>query len=290
MFGRRRHIRKRRKLRYPRRHVPGERRPAIVRAGPRALAAHRPEALGHRAPSPSRRRPRIVDKGRRRGTPTTVEQRKRRLVQLCARTDRGKSASPEVAAEIESIVAALEAVNPTKDPAVNKELITGKWSLLYTGASAEDAAKRAELEGAIGSALTEVSGSSGNVAKKRTTTTTTKTTDPPPRGRRRRRRRRIGHEEEKGGDAKPMGRTISTFSGDAVDNGGNFQDIDAFKGEVLNRAELAIFRVPLEVEIVASCEPADPRATTESRGGWRWRSKVRLTLAGRCRRQYRWGG
>ena len=94
----------------------------------------------------------------------TVPERKQRLVQLCAKTDRGKSATPEVAAEIESIVASLEAINPTKDPATNKTLITGKWSLLYTGASAEDAAKRAELEGAIGSALTEMSGSSGNVA------------------------------------------------------------------------------------------------------------------------------
>ena len=57
----------------------------------------------------------------------------------------------------------LEAVNPTRDPAVAPG-ITGKWSLLYTGASAEDAAKRAELEGALGSTLTEVTGSSGNVA------------------------------------------------------------------------------------------------------------------------------
>ena len=39
----------------------------------------------------------------------TVPERKQRLVQLCAKTDRGKSATPEVAAEIESIVASLEA-------------------------------------------------------------------------------------------------------------------------------------------------------------------------------------
>ena len=247
---------------------------ARVRA-PSRLIARKPSATG-------RHRRRVVVRGSSTkaddaGAPTTVEQRKRRLVQLCARTDRGKSATPEVAAEIESIVAALEAVNPTKDPAVNKELISGKWSLLYTGASAEDAAKRAELEGAIGSALTEVSGSSGNVAKKRNDDDDDDEDEGSSSeggggggG---------GGEKEKGGDAKPMGRTISTFSGDAVDNRGNFQDIDAFKGEVLNRAELAIFRVPLEVEIVASCEPVDPGATGgESRRLAVAFRKVRLTL------------
>ena len=184
----------------------------------------------------------------------TVPERKQRLVQLCAKTDRGKSATPEVAAEIESIVASLESINPTKDPATNKELITGKWSLLYTGASAEDAAKRAELEGAIGSALTEVSGSSGNVA----VDTAAGSSD-------------AAASSDGGSSMKPMGRTISTFSGNAVDNKGNFQDIDAFKGEVFNRAELALFGVPLEVKIVASCVPVDPSVT----GG----ESVRLAVA-----------
>jgi len=240
---------------------------ARVRA-PSRLIARTPSATG-------RHRRRVVVRGSstkadEAGAPATVEQRKRRLVQLCARTDRGKSATPEVAAEIESIVAALEAVNPTKDPAVNKELLTGKWSLLYTGASAEDAAKRAELEGAIGSALTEVSGSSGNVAKKRDDDDDVVAGSSSDGG---------GGggggglgEEEKGGDAKPMGRTISTFSGDAVDNRGNFQDIDAFKGDVLNRAELAAFGVPLEVEIVASCTAVDPRRLAVAF------RKVRVTL------------
>ena len=184
----------------------------------------------------------------------TVPERKQRLVQLCAKTDRGKSATPEVAAEIESIVASLESINPTMDPATNKDLITGKWSLLYTGASAEDAAKRAELEGAIGSALTEVSGSSGNVA----VDTAAGSSD-------------AAASSDGGSSMKPMGRTISTFSGNAVDNKGNFQDIDAFKGEVFNRAELALFGVPLEVKIVASCVPVDPSET----GG----ESVRLAVA-----------
>ena len=250
-------------------------------APPSSARVHAPSRLIARTPSATgRHRRRVVVRGSSTkaddaGAPATVEQRKRRLVQLCARTDRGKSATPEVAAEIESIVAALEAVNPTKDPAVNRELITGKWSLLYTGASAEDAAKRAELEGAIGSALTEVSGSSGNVAKKRNDDDDDDDEGSSSEGE----GGGGGGEKEKGGDAKPMGRTISTFSGDAVDNRDNFQDIDAFKGEVLNRAELAIFRVPLEVEIVASCEPVDPRATGgESRRLAVAFRKVRLTL------------
>ena len=79
---------------------------ARVRA-PSRLIARTPSATG-------RHRRRVVVRGSstkadEAGAPATVEQRKRRLVQLCARTDRGKSATPEVAAEIESIVAALEA-------------------------------------------------------------------------------------------------------------------------------------------------------------------------------------
>ena len=39
----------------------------------------------------------------------------------------------------------IEALNPTAAP-VESELLGGKWSLLYTGASAEDAAKRRAKE------------------------------------------------------------------------------------------------------------------------------------------------
>ena len=38
-------------------------------------------------------------------------------------------------------MAAIEGVNPTAAPA-SSELLGGKWSLLYTGASADDAANR----------------------------------------------------------------------------------------------------------------------------------------------------
>jgi hypothetical protein len=62
---------------------------------------------------------------------------------------------------------AVEALNPTASPA-NSQLLGGKWSLLYTGASLEDAAKRRAKEGVIGSAVTELTGSAaGDAAKPR---------------------------------------------------------------------------------------------------------------------------
>jgi len=51
-----------------------------------------------------------------------------------------KSDNPASDAEREEIFAAMEAIealNPTAAPA-DSELLGGKWSLLYTGASAED--------------------------------------------------------------------------------------------------------------------------------------------------------
>ena len=115
------------------------------------------------ARGPSRSSTRVSATGPADVESMSVDERKGALIRLCANSDRGKSATPEAAAAIETLVRSLEAVNPTRDPAVAPG-ITGKWSLLYTGASAEDAAKRAELEGALGSTLTEVTGSSGNVA------------------------------------------------------------------------------------------------------------------------------
>jgi hypothetical protein len=57
-------------------------------------------------------------------------------------------ASPAARARQEEIFRAMEAVetlNPTAVP-VDSELLSGKWSLLYTGASAEDAATRRAKE------------------------------------------------------------------------------------------------------------------------------------------------
>ena len=193
------------------------------------------------ARGPSRSSTRVSATGPADVESMSVDERKGALIRLCANSDRGKSATPEAAAAIETLVRSLEAVNPTRDPAVAPG-ITGKWSLLYTGASAEDAAKRAELEGALGSTLTEVTGSSGNVAL----ATYVQSGDAE------------AATARDGG--KPLGRAIGTLSG-AVENKGNFQDIDADAGTVENRAELEVFGFPLEVRIEASCIPAPREAT-----------------------------
>ena len=173
----------------------------------------------------------------------SLEERKKLLIRLCAGTDRGKSVTPETARAIETQVRALEACNAIKDPAVAPG-ITGKWSLLYTGATPEDAARRAELEGAVGSTLTEVTGSSGNAAL----ATYFQSGDAEAAA------------EAAAREAKPLGRSISLLSG-VVENKGNFQDIDADSGTVENRAELEVFGKPLEVRIEASCVPVDAALT-----------------------------
>ncbi len=54
------------------------------------------------------------------------------LKRAVASTRRGKRATIEQQKEILRQVVALEAQNPTKDPA-NSPLLSGNWSLLYTG-------------------------------------------------------------------------------------------------------------------------------------------------------------
>jgi alkylhydroperoxidase family enzyme len=64
-------------------------------------------------------------------------------------------------AEILEAVRALEALNPTTDPAASP-LVSGTWSLLFTGAADEaTAAERRRREGAVGSAVTELTGAAG---------------------------------------------------------------------------------------------------------------------------------
>ena len=202
----------------------------------------------------------------------TLAERKQLLIRLCANTDRGKSASVETAAAIEAQVRAIEELNATSDPAVSPK-ISGRWSLIYTGASADAAARRAEKEGTIGSAITEVTGSSGNVArgaskdKSGTVSYGTSTGNA-----------RLASYLE-GGDGiggdedvkKPLGRTIGTLNKKGVlENLGNFQDIYLDEGMVENRAELKLLGFPLEVKIEASCVPVDAETTAE---------KVRLAVA-----------
>jgi hypothetical protein len=64
--------------------------------------------------------------------------------------------------EIISAIEELEGMNPTASPA-SSPLVSGQWSLLYTGAASKEAAEeRAQKEGVIGSAVTELTGSSNN--------------------------------------------------------------------------------------------------------------------------------
>ncbi len=57
------------------------------------------------------------------------------LKRAVANTRRGKKATVEQQKEILRRVMALEAQNPTKDPA-SSPLLSGNWSLLYTGRDA----------------------------------------------------------------------------------------------------------------------------------------------------------
>ena len=179
----------------------------------------------------------------------SLYERKQLLIRLCANTDRGKKASPETAALIETQVRALEAANATRDPATSSK-ISGKWALIYTGASAADAASRAAKEGVIGSALTEVTGSSGNASPIKADASTGNA-----------RLARILQSGASGAAAPgetnaPLGRRIGTVDAKGVvENLGNFQDIDLANGLVRNRAELKFLGQPVEITIEASCAP-----------------------------------
>lgn len=157
------------------------------------------------------------------------EDAKRRLRQLVASTKQGKDASDAERMEIFKAMEAIESLNPTAEPA-DSDLLAGNWSLLYTGASAEDSAKRRAKEGAIGSAVTELTGASDA-----------------PRG--------LGQVLGEDDDAPlPLGRRLTTLAGSAVENKGNFQDIDVVNGRVENRAEFALFGMPAAVRIQGRCE------------------------------------
>jgi len=160
------------------------------------------------------------------------EESKRRLRQLVASTKQGKGASDVEREEIFAAMESLEALNPTATPA-NSDLLGGRWSLLYTGASAQDAAQRRQKEGAIGSAVTELTGASdGGDA---------------PRGL----GQVLGEDENA---ALPLGRRLTTLAGGVVENKGNFQDIDVSNGLVENRAEFGLLGLPASVRIQGRCE------------------------------------
>jgi len=146
-------------------------------------------------------------------------------MQLIARSKQS-DASDELRNELFDTFLTLEEANPTQEPA-SSILLGGKWSLLYTGASEEDVATRRRKEGVIGSTVTELMGASSSDAT-------------------------VGKIKN---DVKPLGRSISNLEGTAIENKGNFQDIDVSNGLVENRAEFVIFGQPASVRIEGRCEP-----------------------------------
>jgi len=174
---------------------------------------------------------------------------KRELLKLCANTDRGKSADDTTSKQVLKLIEELEQLNPTPDPA-SSSLVSGKWSLLYTGSTPEDSEERARREGAVGSLVTEVTGAASPSPSAESAPLLP------------------------GGDPskpKPLGRTITTSSGSFIENKGNFQDIDAEGGKVQNRAELSVFGTPCSLRIDGSCR----LVPAEETGG----EAVRLAVA-----------
>lgn len=161
-----------------------------------------------------------------------LEEAKQRVRKLVARTKQGKEASDAEREDIFKALEALERLNPTTSPA-SSDLLGGKWSLLYTGASVEDAAQRRVKEGVIGSAVTELTGASEAATR--------------PRG--------LGQVLGEGDEAElPLGRRLTTLAGNVIENKGNFQDIDVANGLVENRAEFALWGLPATVRIQGRCE------------------------------------
>ena len=170
------------------------------------------------------------------------EDAKTRLKQLVARTKQGKGASDSEREAIFKAMEAVEALNPTPAPA-ESTLLEGKWSLLYTGASVEDAAKRRAKEGVIGSAVTEITGASDTAA---------------PRGL----GQVLGEDDQA---ALPLGRRLTTLAAGAVENKGNFQDIDVARGLVENRAEFKVLGLAATVRIKGRCERVTGEAAVSAK-------------------------
>ena len=153
----------------------------------------------------------------RSGRERSVSAVKIELIRLCARTDGGREATENEREEMYELIDALEEAG--KRNGVDMKAVSGRWSLLATLASDEDARTRRAKEGALGSALTDLSGSSG----------------------------RSESDEE------------SAVESGKVRAKGNFQDIDIGGGSAANRAELEVFGVPLSVTLDAKCAQNQPR-------------------------------
>mmetsp|Transcript_47549 Transcript_47549/g.121337 ORF Transcript_47549/g.121337 Transcript_47549/m.121337 type:complete len:309 (+) Transcript_47549:143-1069(+) len=90
---------------------------------PLAAAEEEPEPTAVTAPPPPP------------ATSMTVEELKMALLDSLFGTERGLKASSEVRAEINELLAQLEAKNPTPSPTEAKDMLDGSWKLVYTSNS-----------------------------------------------------------------------------------------------------------------------------------------------------------
>ncbi len=153
------------------------------------------------------------------------EAAKTKLLKLVGQANRNSGDKSSANFAVIQAVEELERLNPCVCP-VESPLLSGKWSLLFTGAADASASDRRSKEGPIGSAVTEISGAS----------------DAAPAD---------------GSANIPLGRRVTTLAGKFVRNRGNFQDIDAAAGRVTNRAVLELLGVPVELRIEGRCAPAE---------------------------------
>jgi hypothetical protein len=149
---------------------------------------------------------------------------KSRLLKLVGQANRNTGDKYSGNLAVIEAIEELERLNPCASP-VESPLLSGKWSLLYTGAADVSVADRRSKEGPIGSAVTEISGASDSAAAD-------------------------------GSADIPLGRRVTTLAGKLVRNRGNFQDIDAAAGRVTNRASLELLGLPVDLRIEGRCVPA----------------------------------
>ena len=149
--------------------------------------------------------------------PSDREALKRNVLRLAS------AAPPVPRKDLVEAVEALEAVNPTRDPA-DSPLVSGCWALLFAGAVSDEAeAERARREGPVGGTISP---------------------------------RPAERQKPEAPEGRPLGRTLSNLKVGLATTKGNWQDIDAVNGKVRNRADIDLFwgSAPLAFCIDGSCQ------------------------------------
>jgi len=156
--------------------------------------------------------------------PSDREALKRNVLRLAS------AAPPVPRKDLVEAVEALEAVNPTRDPA-DSPLVSGCWALLFAGAVSDEAeAERARREGPVGGTISP---------------------------------RPAERQKPEAPEGRPLGRTLSNLKVGLATTKGNWQDIDAVNGKVRNRADIDLFwgSAPLAFCIDGSCQKVPSEQT-----------------------------